>query len=370
MPIPVLPLANARYVGWHTDLIESTVTRQRIDAMKRCDAVILRPDIYYKAWGVNVIKQLKDTPKIAYVRAPVHTKTYNVFVTSPYEFAIKDLCAKNQAWVYSASGAIQKQPKGYDTYVSPALVDVNEHAKITKGLIWDAGVWVAILADGLVTNQIYCYDPSQQDLNRNGRPDVVELGWNRVAERQRVGLERWVKWLYYFNVPVIANGGWEPTGVGLKDRKYTRFPPEMKVSWLMQYCAGMMCEKFAEYPYYWYTKYRMDAGPARSLLWDLYARCVRAWRKAGRVVLMGGSDWDRGDLGRKFVGASAGVLGATSLHTVPDYGLPVGDVVDALSGKSPEDVADNWSLYHWEREYERAVVTVYPEKRETTVKWR
>jgi hypothetical protein len=354
-------LAGATCVGWFTDVIEAT-WQSKVSEMKRYGAVILRPDVQYFDWGHRMIAAMAGTPLLAYVRAPVHYKSKDVWPVAKYEYQVKRLIEGAGAQVYDIWGRVQGHPSGYDTYCSPDRLDVIAHASLTAEHVWRTGVWAGILADGLVTNQIYCASPSTMDMNRNHVPDVQEWGWPACAARQRNGLRKWCHALAGYGVPVIANGGWEPSYIGLDGRYNARWPPEFDYSWLIDYVGGIMAERFGEYPYYAYAPNPPVTGPVRSELWDCYSRNIYQWLEKGRVVLVGGENWGGGTAGRNFVSLSAQLLGALPLYLAPSLGKRLSGMLESGTKKPAAFINSNWGKVHWIAQFEKGVIHVEPAK--------
>ena len=64
------------------------------------------------------------------------------------------------------------------------------------------------------------------------------------------------------------------------------------------------------------------------------------------------------------------VLGGWPIYWNLRVGEPVGEMMEADTGQQPEEVADNWGLYTWKRDFERATITVFPQEGKGMLKWR
>jgi hypothetical protein len=347
-------------VGWFTDITQSQLGYTLYQSMKKYDAVILRPDIYYLDWGKTLLSNIPNVKKIAYIRAPVHVKTKDVGMKTPYEWNTLQLANSCDAIVKSYDSIPQMNVQGYDSYIYPGKIDTDSHAWYTKKFVWDTGVWWCVLADGAVTNQLYMAKPYLADLDGDGVADVNVIGWSAFAEKQRSGLKKWASKMKELGIPFIANGAWEPDYLKLTpDRKYTRIPPEMRTSWMMSYADGLLCEQFGKFLYYDYSGVVPTSGPVSSQLWDMYARNILEWKRKDKFVMVGGN-YNGVSGGALFVTVSGFVLGVAVVQSNIKVGNPTSDMVTYDTKMSVNQYVGNYADRVWMRKYSRGEFAVNP----------
>lgn len=279
-PPPPAPTPTDRVqVIWPAGLmqgpVESIVNRHDLQRVYAC---VLAADVAHRAWGPPLLARLRGAgvKVYAYVRAPVHARVgvlrdagVGPGIGAPFENAVYHLVVKEQAWTRDPAGNILWHPSGYDGYITPWLV-AGEHARLVRRHVWDTGEWDGILADGLVTNQIYAGGGADFDGDRVA--DVVQEGWSAVSLRQRAALRDWMGLLS--DVPLVGNGLWEPLTV----------TPLAHAEW-WTLAAGAMDEDIT-HPHY-PNGDETRQGPELAQRWEMHRQCAVAWLAAGKDYFIG-----------------------------------------------------------------------------------
>jgi len=246
-----------------------------VKAVKDTLAVVLvRADLKNQIGGREAIQAVRalGVPVAPYWRDILHYR-FAAGPGAPAEYAVRQLVEAKDAMVRNASGQIMVQPSGNDYYIIPWAAGIaEEHARITREMVWDSALYDFLFVDALPMGQIYATPAGAADYDRNGKPNVQEYGWKAVSDKQYAALSAW--WSLLKDIPMVANNASEVIS----------FSPWVASNWLTR-LGGAMSEdlSFPTYPGGDETK----QGPAMSLRWAMHVKAIREWRLAGKVAWLG-----------------------------------------------------------------------------------